>query len=38
MLTGETASGKYPLEAMIYFVNVAKEALKERMKENDLLD
>ena len=30
--------GKYPLEAMIYFVSVAKEALKERMKENDLLD
>lgn len=27
MLTGETAGGKYPVEAMTYFVNCAKEAL-----------
>ena len=28
MLTGETAVGKYPLQAMQYLVNTAKEALK----------
>lgn len=27
MLTGETAGGTYPVEAMTYFVNTAKEAL-----------
>lgn len=27
MLTGETAAGKYPVEAMKYFVNTAKSAL-----------
>lgn len=32
MLTGETAAGKYPIEAMKYFVNTAKSALKERSK------
>jgi pyruvate kinase len=30
MLTGETAAGKYPVEAMRYFVDTAKEALKDR--------
>lgn len=30
MLTGETAAGKYPIEAMRYFVDTAKEALKDR--------
>ena len=28
MLTGETAIGKYPIEAMNYLVNTSKEALK----------
>ena len=28
MLTGETAIGKYPIEAMTYLVNTSKEALK----------
>lgn len=30
MLTGETAAGKYPVEAIRYFVDTAKEALKDR--------
>ena len=29
MLTGETASGKYPVEAMHYFCEVAKTALED---------
>lgn len=33
MLTGETAAGNYPVEAMTYFVNTAESALKEREKE-----
>lgn len=30
MLTGETANGKYPIEAMKYFVETANEALKTK--------
>lgn len=33
MLTGETAAGKYPVEAMECFVLTAKEALKDREKD-----
>lgn len=33
MLTGETAAGKYPLEAMEYFVKTAISALEERKKD-----
>lgn len=33
MLTGETAAGKYPSEAMMYFVNTTKSALKFRKEE-----
>lgn len=36
MLTAETASGKYPVEAMQFFVQVAKEAIKTKEKENRL--
>lgn len=32
MLTGETAAGKYPLEAMKYFVETAKYAYKDKME------
>lgn len=31
MLTGEIAAGKYPLEAMRYFVEVATQAMKDRV-------
>lgn len=31
MLTGETAVGKYPIQAMDVFVQVAKEALKDKI-------
>ena len=38
MLTGETAGGKYPVEAMKVFVGVAKEAQKEKEKTHVVLD
>lgn len=36
MLTGETAAGKYPVEAMDYLVKTARQALSDLGKENTI--
>ena len=36
MLSGETASGKYPIDAVKIMVSIAEQAEKDKMRENDI--
>lgn len=36
MLSGETASGKYPIESVKMMVSIAEQAEKDKMRENDI--